>query len=104
MNVQTYQLECLSSPLSLQLADQLITWWEDIFQADFSWLAAPLAGRDAQYNTSALYLFRHCDRVIATCRLVQSCDDVRLGCLGEVATCPEFRGQGLAHKLVSACG
>ncbi|MBT3274798.1 MAG: GNAT family N-acetyltransferase [Spirochaetales bacterium] len=99
MNKPPYQLENFSGPLPPRLARQLITWWESIFKMDLGWLAAPLTGKEAQYNTSSLYIYRQSDLIISTCRLVQSRTDVRLGCLGEVATRPDFRRQGLARKL-----
>ena len=99
MNEQACQLECFSGPLTQALTDKLVTFWENVFGTDFAWLAGPLAGAEEQYTASSLYLFTQSNRIIATCRLTHSRDDLRLGCVGEVATAPGFRGQGLAHKL-----
>ena len=100
----SYVLERLEIPVSERLAGELMAFWERIFQEDFSWLADVLAGGQIAENLDWLYLARKDGRVVSSCRLTCSHADPRLAALGEVATEPAHRGQGLAGKVCRWAG
>jgi len=90
------RVEAVNPPLAPGLTQELLGLWQSVFEADFGWLGGVLAGDEADVNEDTVYVVRRDERVVGTCRLTVSVQDSRLGCLGEVATVPDCRGEGLA--------
>ncbi len=94
-----YEIVRYETPIHQDLIRDLLTIWEKVFEVDFSWLAGVLQGDESSANRNVLWIAKAGGLVAATCRLTQSLSCPRLGCLGEVATLPEYRGRRLAHQL-----
>jgi hypothetical protein len=89
----------LQAPIEAALADEMIGFWERIFGLSFAGLRGVLAGEESQQNRDLFFLVRQCDRLAGTCHLTIGRSSPDVGGLGEVATDPEFRRQGLANAL-----
>jgi len=86
-------------PLSEDLAAELSRFWEATFETSYAWLQSVLAGQERVHNRDIVYLIRDGERLAGTCHLTIPVRQSRLGGLGEVATVPEYRDQGIATQL-----
>ena len=86
-------------PLPAELIEELVTFWEAIFQTPYGDYRPALAGAEATSNHDIIYLVRAGDEVVGTSHLTTSRAVPSLGGLGEVATKPDARGQGIATEL-----
>lgn len=105
-------IERLACPLPEAQARVLVWFWASIFEEPFDYLLPVLTGVERAFNHDTVYLARAGETIAATCRLTVCAADARFGLLGEVATDPGFRGQGLGHRVctqarddfASSCG
>ena len=86
-------------PLDKLLAEQLFTLWASIFSDAPDVTHDVYLGSENEHNHCTVFLENRDELVVATCSTLQPRALSRLGSLGEVATDPKFRGQGLATKL-----
>jgi GNAT superfamily N-acetyltransferase len=86
-------------PVSPTLADQLISFWEEIFQTSSQGLRPVLRGMEKAENRDVVYTLWDQDQLVGTSHLTYGLDSVSLGGLGEVATHPRFRKRGIADLL-----
>lgn len=93
-------VEIASGSVSQPLREELLAFWANVFQIPFAAQAGLLAGEELAENRDLYYLLRSGSELVATCHLTISRLDPRWGGLGEVATHPGHRGQGLASQLV----
>ena len=101
MNELDEQMDSLEieSPLPDDLTEELIDFWEVIFETSFEDLRSVLAAAERAQNQDILYLVRQGKKLASSSHLTISKSNPELGGLGEVATAPEFRRLGLASKL-----
>ena len=86
-------------PLPAALVDELLVFWQDIFQTDYRLFRSILNGDEREHNRDVFYLVRDGDRTVGSCHLTFPVADPALGGLGEVATAPAARGRGIASEL-----
>ena len=89
----------ITSPIDNHLTDELYEFWDRIFGGQHD--IPPGAFRDDEIadNRYDVYFERREDHIVATCNILASHDLPTLGGLGEVATDPAHRRQGLATRL-----
>ena len=97
MSFETIQK--VEPPVSQTLTDQLILFWEDIFQCSSEGLRPVLQGVERAENRDIFYTLWDQGRLVGTSHLTYAYDNVLVGGLGEVATHPRFRKRGIAHLL-----
>lgn len=89
-------------PLDTELIDELFPFWTSIFGGELpDFGRSVFLGEEEAHNRGTLYLKREGGQLAGTCFLLQSKGAPALAGLGEVATDPRFRGQGIATEL---CG
>ena len=86
-------------PLPAALIDELLVFWQDIFQTDYRMFRGILNGDELEHNFDVFYLVGDGDRTVGSCHLTFPVADPALGGLGEVATAPAARGRGIATEL-----
>lgn len=86
-------------PVDLELANELLGFWREIFGDLPDVDPAALAGHDAGHNRYYLYVARNGERVAGTCMTTHSEKAPSLGGFGEVATAPTLRGRGIGTGL-----
>jgi len=92
-------LDVYTPPLSAELVDELVPFWQSIFEIPFDESRAVLAADEAAANRDTIWLLRSGEQLAVTCQLTVSIDNPELGGLGAVATADRFRRQGLAERL-----
>ena len=89
-----------ATPLPEPLIDELFPFWTAIFgEAAWDVERAVFLGAEAATSRSTLYLQRAGTELAGTCFMMQSTTVPALAGMGEVATVPQFRGQGIASDL-----
>lgn len=89
-----------TTPLPEALIDELFPFWSAIFgEAAWDVERAVFLGAEAATSRSTLYLQRVGAKLAGTCFMMQSTTVPALAGFGEVATAPQFRGQGVAGDL-----
>lgn len=88
-------------PLEKMLAEQLFAFWESIFPDAPDVTHDVYLGSENEHNHCTVFSKNRDELVVATCSTLQPRALSRLGSLGEVATDPKYRGQGLATELCS---
>ncbi len=87
-------------PITPALIDELFPFWSAIFgEAAWDVDRAVFLGAEAATSHSTLYLQRAGTELAGTCFMMQSKTVPALAGMGEVATAPQFRGQGIAGDL-----
>ena len=89
----------LEPPLSGDLVEELVRFWQDVFEIPFGQFRDLLAGDEREANRDIILLMREGRKIAGTSHLTISKSDPRLGGFGEVATAPEFRHRGIASAL-----
>ena len=100
------------APLDERLVAQLIPFWASHFGEEHADIAPEVfAGSEVSHNSLTLYHEERDARPVGTCVTVRSMSVPTLAGFAEVATDPDFRGQGLATALCAqavtdfrACG
>lgn len=92
----------ISAPLPEGLIPELTTFWEEIFETSYEDFKPIFAGDETEDNVDILYLIRQGEDLAGTSHLTVGKAVPRLGGLGEVATPPAFRRQGIAAQLCEA--
>ena len=92
----------LNVPLPEELIQELTVFWEEIFENSYEDFKPIFAGNEIEDNEDILYLTRQGEDVAGTSHLTVGKAVPRLGGLGEVATPPVFRRQGIAAQLCEA--
>ena len=86
-------------PLPEALAEELIHFWQAIFETSYEEFRGLLAGAERAHNRDIVYLIRQGRQLIGTCHLTIPTAAPAVGGFGEVATAPAFRGRGIARAL-----
>lgn len=87
-------------PLASELVDELIPFWASIFGDELPEINRQLLlGAEAAHSRTALYLRRESGQLAGTALIMHSLSVPALAGLGEVATDPRRRGQGIATEL-----
>ena len=86
-------------PLEPDLAEDVFQFWHSIFPGDSDCPKDVLFGSEMEHNRNDIYLAQRDGEVVASCNTIRSMAVPQLGGFGEVATKPEYRGQGLATDL-----
>lgn len=89
----------IEPPFPEDLIEELLDFWEAIFEIPCDGYRSILNGLERDNNHDIFYLIRKGKELGGTSHLTISKADPRLGGLGEVATPPEFRRQGIATAL-----
>ncbi len=92
----------INVPLPEGLIPELTLFWEEIFENSYEDFKPIFAGNEIEDNEDILYLTRQGEDVAGTSHLTVGKAVPRLGGLGEVATPPAFRRQGIAARLCEA--
>ena len=86
-----YEISVFQPPLPEELVRKLLSFWQVVFQTDYE----PFRGQ----NLDIIHLVQKDGETAGICYLTIAASNPDLGGLGEVATAPEFRGQGIASRL-----
>ncbi len=89
----------INTPLPERLIPELTTFWEEIFETSYENFKSIFAGDETENNEDIVYLLRQKEHLAGTSHLTIGKAAPRLGGLGEVATPPPFRRQGIAARL-----
>ncbi|MCE2395305.1 GNAT family N-acetyltransferase [Candidatus Poribacteria bacterium] len=89
----------INVPLPEGLIPELTAFWEEIFETSYEDFKPIFAGDEIEDNEDILYLMRQGEDLAGTSHLTVGKAAPRLGGLGEVATPPAFRRQGIAAQL-----
>ncbi len=89
----------IDPPLPEGLITELTEFWETIFETSYEGFRGIFAGNESADNDDIVYLMRQKEELAGTCHLTICKAEPLLGGLGEVATQPEFRHQGIAELL-----
>ena len=92
----------INAPLPEELIPELTAFWEEIFENSYEDFKPIFAGDEIEDNKDILYLMREGEDLAGTSHLTVGKAEPRLGGLGEVATPPAFRRQGIAAQLCEA--
>ena len=92
----------INAPLQEGLIQELTVFWEEIFENSYEDFKPIFAGDEIEDNEDTLYLIRQDEDLAGTSHLTVGKAAPRLGGLGEVATPPAFRRQGIAAQLCEA--
>ena len=92
----------MNVPLPEGLIQELTVFWEEIFENSYEDFKPIFAGNEIEDNEDILYLMREDEELAGTSHLTVGKAVPRLGGLGEVATPPAFRRQGIAAELCEA--
>ena len=92
----------INAPLQEGLIQELTVFWEEIFENSYEDFKPIFAGDEIEDNEDILYLMREDEDLAGTSHLTVGKAAPRLGGLGEVATPPTFRRQGIAAQLCEA--
>ena len=88
-----------SSPIDASLVDELFGFWDRIFSEEHDIPPDAFLGMTDKENGCDVYVERRKDKIVATCNIIYPRENPQLGGLGEVATDPTYRQQGLATNL-----
>ena len=86
-------------PCRRGLIPELTAFWEEIFGTSYEDFKSIFAGDEIEDNEDIVYLMRQGEDLAGTSHLTVGKAEPRLGGLGEVATPPAFRRQGIAAEL-----
>ena len=92
----------INAPLPEGLIPELTAFWEEIFETSYEGFKPIFGGDEIADNEDILYLMRQGEELAGTSHLTVGQAVPRLGGLGEVATPPAFRRQGIAAQLCEA--
>lgn len=82
-----------------ELASEFTEFWEETFETSYDGFQNMLDGHESTDNQDIIYVMRQGEQLVGTCHLTISRASPQLGGLGEVATAPEFRRQGIGSLL-----
>ena len=83
-----------------ELIRKLTVFWEEIFENSYEDFKPIFAGDETEDNADILYLMREGEDLAGTSHLTVGKAVPRLGGLGEVATPPAFRRQGIRRPAL----
>ena len=87
------------APLDHDLVEELVDFWEPIFAGDSDLPRDIFLGSEIEHHRLVVHLTRRERKIVGTSVSAISSALPQLGGLGEVATQPECRGQGIATRL-----
>ena len=96
------EIKVVPVPGSLEQANALVGFWEEIFRISFAEQRDIFQGREKAENHDVFWVATDHDRIAATSHVTQSAAIPSLGGLGEIAVHPDYRGHGLAKELCRA--
>ena len=89
----------IDAPLLEGLIPEMTAFWAEIFDTSYEGFKGILAGDETEDNEDIVYLLREKEDLAGTSHLTICKAEPLLGGLGEVATQPAFRRQGVAALL-----
>ncbi|MXZ02571.1 MAG: GNAT family N-acetyltransferase [Chloroflexi bacterium] len=90
------------TPIAEPLAKELFAFWEEIFgPEDPDIPIGVFLGEEAEHNRHTVLAERDADVLAGTCGIMTPRANPEFAGIGEVATRPDYRGQGIAGRL---CG
>jgi GNAT superfamily N-acetyltransferase len=87
------------TPLDNVLVEELFGFWKSLFEGDSDLPRNVFLGSEVDHHRLIVHLTRREARIAGTSVLVTSTAIPLIGALGEVATQPDCRGQGIATRL-----
>ncbi len=88
------------TPIDEPLAKELFAFWEDIFgPEDPDIPIGVFRGEEAEHNRHLVLAERDADTLAGTCGIMTPHANPEFAGIGEVATRPDYRGQGIAGRL-----
>ncbi len=94
-----FRIDRLEVPVPEEFIEQLVAFWESIFDESFDYFRGVLAGLEKDEVRNILYLGRMENQIAGTCNLTISKSNPVLGSLGEVAISTDFSRKGIGRKL-----
>ena len=91
-----HRIERTEPPLEENQKEQFVALWEGIFETSYHFLENTLIGAEAKFNSDLFYSISRDGETAATSHVTAARRDAKIGGLGEVATAPRHRRQGLA--------
>jgi len=88
-----------STPLQPELTEELFQFWDPIFPGEPDFPRDLFLGSEVEHNRCDVYLERRNGTIVTTCDILYPLAIARLGGFGEVATSPQYRGEGLATEI-----
>lgn len=99
MIYQRVKIQRYESPLPSELIDELLSFWEEIFNTPYESFRPILAGEENSHHHDSFFISREGNDLAGTSHLTV-CRRLRsLGGLGEVATPSAYRQRGIAAEL-----
>ena len=96
------QISVETPPLEAGLTKELIDFWDGIFGDGYQADRPAYAGDERDFNRDTFYLIKQGGRTVGSSHLTTAVGNPELSGLGEVATAPQCRGQGIASRLCRA--
>ena len=96
------QISVETPPLDAGLTEELIDFWDGIFGDGYQADRPAYAGAERAFNRDTFYLLEQGGRTVGSSHLTTAVGNPELSGLGEVATAPQCRGQGIASRLCRA--
>ena len=93
------QISVETPPLDAGLTEELIDFWDGIFGDGYQADRPSYAGDERDFNRDTFYLLEQGGRTVGSSHLTTAVGNPELSGLGEVATAPQCRGQGIASRL-----
>ena len=88
------------TPIAEPLAKELFAFWEEIFGPDDPDIPIGVfLGEEAEHNRHVVLAENDGDTLAGTCGIMTPRANPEFAGIGEVATRPEYRGQGIAGRL-----
>jgi GNAT superfamily N-acetyltransferase len=97
-----HTVTALEIPLREALKEELIDFWQGIFETSYDGFRPVFDAKEKDYNHDIVYLVRKGEKLGGSCHLSHSNFNPELGGLGEVATAPEFMRMGIAGTVCEA--
>ncbi|MDE2812394.1 MAG: GNAT family N-acetyltransferase, partial [Gemmatimonadota bacterium] len=96
------QISVETPPLETGLTEELIDFWDEIFGDGYQADRSVYAGDERDFNRDTFYFIEQGGRTVGSSHLTTAVGNPELSGLGEVATVPQCRGQGIASRLCRA--
>ena len=91
-----HRIERTEPPLEGNQKEQFVALWEKIFETSYDFLENTLTGAEGKFNRDLIYSISRDGETAATSHVTVARRDPEIGGLGEVATAPCHRRQGMA--------
>jgi len=96
------EIERYETPVPDHLADELVGFWESVYETLYDAFRPMLRGAESAQNLDIMYICREAGRVAGTCHLTVPRAVPTIAGLGEVGTAARFRRRWIGHELCKA--